>query len=324
MALQIGNLTLATNLLLAPVARYCDLAFRLAVRPLGGIGLAFTDLVNPRGLLRRTRKSMELVESDAADHPLAVQLYGSDPHEMAAAAAWCEGRGAAAIDINMGCPAEKVCKRGGGAALLRDPERAVSLARRVVRAVGIPVTAKMRLGWNEDELVAPGLARALEDVGVAAVTVHGRSVAAGFRGSVRLDGIARVVEAVRRIPVVGNGDVGSPRDARKMIDRTGCAGVMIGRAALRDPWIFRDTQAFLAGGEVPPPPTFAERLAVVDDHFRRLVRRRGERPAVLIFRQRVSWYAGRLGLAREVLDRLRRLSSVAEYEEIVGRLSGGR
>jgi tRNA-dihydrouridine synthase B len=318
--LRIGTLDLATNLLLAPVARYCDLAFRLTIRPLGGVGLAYTDLVNPRGLLRRTRKSMELVETEPADRPLCVQLYGSQAEEMAGAARWCEGNGASVIDINMGCPVEKVCKRAGGAALLRDPRAAVALAAHVVKAVRIPVTAKTRLGWNEGDLVAPELARALEDVGIAAVTVHGRSAAAGFTGHVRLDGIAHVVEAVRSIPVIGNGDVGSPRDVKKMIDRTGCAGVMIGRAALRDPWILRDSHALLTTGSLPPAPTFDERLAMMNEHFRQLVRLRGERPAVLIFRQRVSWYVGKLGLPREVFDRLRALSSAAEYWELAGTL----
>lgn len=319
--LRIGDLTLATNLLLAPIARYCDLAFRLAVRPLGGVGLACTDLVNPRGLLRRTRKSMELVETDPADRPLCMQLYGSNADEMATAAQWCEGNGASVIDINMGCPMEKVCKRAGGAALLRDPQAAATLAARVVKAVGVPVTAKMRLGWGEDDLVAPTLAQALEDVGIAAVTVHGRSTAAGFGGPVRLDGIARVVKAVRTIPVIGNGDVGSPSDAKAMLDQTGCAGVMIGRGALRDPWIFRDTHALLTTGSLPPAPTRVERLAMMNDHFRNLVRLRRDRPAALIFRQRISWYAGKLGLPRELLDRMRGISSAAEYWELVDTLT---
>ncbi len=314
--LRIGSVEFASNLMLAPVAGYCDLAFRLAIRAQGGLGLAWTDLVHPRGLVRRTAKTMQIVATDPSDRPLAIQLYGRNPDEMAAAAGVCEARGAAVVDINMGCPVEKICRRSAGAALLRDPETAVRVAERMVRAVRIPVTAKVRLGWAEGELVAPSLARALEDVGVAAVIVHGRSAESRFAGSVRIDGIARVVGAVRAIPVIGNGDVRSPADARAMIDRTGCAGVMIGRAALRDPWIFRDTQAFLATGRVPPPATRAEYAAFVNEHFRTLLRVRGERAAIAIFRQRFSWYARRLGVSAALWARIRAVGSAAEYWEL--------
>ncbi len=313
---SIGRVELATNLLLAPIARYCDLAFRLVVRPLGGLGLACTDLVNPRALLRKTPKTCQLVRTEAADQPLAIQLYGADPGELAEAARWCEAAGTPIVDINMGCPVDKVCRRSGGSALLRDINTAVRVARAVVQAVRIPVTAKTRLGWAEEDNVAPVLARALEDVGVAAVTVHARSAEARFRGPARWQGIARVVEAVRAIPVIGNGDVRCPADARAMIDRTGCAGVMIGRAALGDPWIFRDTHALLTTGRVPPPPTPLERLALMNEHFRQLVRLRGGDVAVAIFRQRASWYAPRIGLPRELRDRIRVLAAEGEYWEL--------
>src|SRR5262245_34199488 len=159
--MQIGSVKLASNLLLCPIAGYCDLAFRLTIRPLGGVGLASTDLVNPKGLLRATAKSMQLVETDPADQPLCIQLYGRDPDEMAAAAQWAESHGAVVIDINMGCPVDKVCKTDAGSALLRDPAAAAALAARCVQAVKAPVTVKMRLGWDDDTIVAPQLARRL-------------------------------------------------------------------------------------------------------------------------------------------------------------------
>ncbi|GMV95901.1 MAG: tRNA dihydrouridine synthase DusB [Phycisphaerae bacterium] len=311
--LRIGRVALSSNLLLSPIAGYCDLAFRLTIRPLGGLGLASTDLVNPRGLLRRTYKSMQLVETHPDDRPLCIQLYGAQAGELADAARWCRDHGAAVIDVNMGCPVDKVCKKDGGSALLRDPANAARLAERIVRAVDLPVTVKMRLGWDESSLVAPALAAELERAGVAAVTVHGRTAEQKFSGRVRLDGIARVVEAVRAIPVIGNGDVRSPSDAQVMMAHTGCAGVMIGRAALCDPWIFRDTHAWLTTGRVPPAPSLDDRLDLMTRHFEHLLRFRGERLACITMRQRISWYATRFPPCRPFRDKMRRIASAPEY-----------
>lgn len=314
---------LSGPLLLCPIAGYCDLAFRLTVRPLGGVALAYTDLVNPRGLLRGTAKSMELIDTEPADRPLAVQLYGNEPAYMADAARYCRDHlDLAAIDINMGCPVDKVCKTHGGSALLRQPAEAVRLAEAVVRAVSLPVTVKMRLGWDATSLVAPRLAADLERVGVAAVTVHGRTAAQAFRGRVDLDGIARVVEAVDRMPVIGNGDVKCPADAVKMMQHTGCAGVMIGRAALRDPWIFRDTQALLAEGRVPPPPSRAERIAFVRRHFESTRRIRGQRRACITFRQRISWYVRMLEAPCGWREQFVGLDSAARFMELLDALNG--
>lgn len=317
---KIGSTTLASNLLLAPIAGYCDLAFRLTVRPLGGLGMACTDLVNPRGLLRQTARSMQLVEMDPADHPLCLQLYGREVDELAVAAQWGESAGAAIIDLNMGCPVDKVCKRDAGSALLRDLDVAVAIAGRMVKSVRLPVTVKMRLGWDDNSIVAPELARRLEDIGVAAITVHGRTAAQKFAGNARLDGIARVVEAVRCIPVIGNGDVCTPHDALHMIRETGCRGVMIGRAALSDPWIFRDTHALLTTGQTPPPPTTGERIDRMLVHFEHLVRLRGERMACGMFRQRASWYTRHFGRCDDFKQAVRKLTSAAEFQDLCGAL----
>jgi len=319
--LRIGNVNLATNLSLSPISGYCDLSFRLTIRPLGGLGLACTDLVNPRGLLAQTRKSMVIVKTDPADRPLCVQLYGHEPDKMGDAARWCKDHiDAEFLDINMGCPAGKVCRRGAGAAVLRNIPLAVGLAKSVVEAVDVPVTAKMRLGWDDDHIVAPELVRRLEDVGVSGVIVHGRTAEQGFGGKVRLDEIARVVEAAGSIPVIGNGDVRSPADAKRMLEQTGCAGVMIGRAALSDPWIFRDTYAFLTTGAVPDPPTIEDRIAMMTEHFERLVKIRGERVACIMFRQRTSWYMRKLQAPRELRERLSLISSAGEYYDLAGTL----
>ncbi|MCA9310406.1 MAG: tRNA-dihydrouridine synthase, partial [Phycisphaerales bacterium] len=241
--LRIGSVQLESNLLLAPVANYCDLAFRITCRELGGLGLACTDLLSPQGLLRGTARSLDLAATNAADKPIGMQLYGGNPDILAEGARWAVDHGATIIDINMGCPVDKVTKKDGGSKLLCDPCNTVRMAARIVKAVEVPVTAKLRLGWSSDAIVAPELARDLEGVGIAAITIHGRTTEQRFRGSVRLDGIAQVVGAVENIPVIGNGDVRSPGDCVAMIERTGCAGVMIGRGAFARPWIFRDCWA---------------------------------------------------------------------------------
>jgi len=313
----LGNLKLASNLFLSPMAGYCDLAFRLVIRPLGGLGLACTDLVNPRGVLRQTGASMALIRSEPDDRPLCIQFYGSHPAEMIDAARYCRDHGADVIDINMGCPVGRICTRGGGAAMLADPARAVRLAEAVVRAVPLPITAKLRLGLDDSSIIAPQLAADLERAGVAALTIHGRTAADKFGGRVRLDGIARVVEAVRSIPVIGNGDVRSPADARRMIEATGCAGVMIGRAALSDPWIFRDAHAWLTTGSLPAPPATRERLDLITRHFEHLVRLKSERVACAIMRQRFSWYVVRLQPPPAWRHQMRGVRSAEEFHRLI-------
>ncbi len=315
--LTFGKLKLDSNLLLAPISNYCDLAFRLTIRPLGGLGLACTDLVNSRGVLRRTKRTLELLRTEPADRPLCIQLYGCEAGPMADAARWCRDNGAEMLDINMGCPAPKVTRHNGGAALLKTPPAAVRLAETVIRAVDLPVTVKVRLGWCDDSIVAPALAGDLERAGAAGIIVHGRTAAQQFKGRVNLDGIRRVVEAVRSIPVIGNGDVRSPADAGRMIDRTGCAGVMIGRYALRDPWIFRDAHAFLTTGSLPPPPSVADRLEFMRTHFEHLLRLRDERVACLVFRQRISWYGPKLGHCPAFREAMRNVRSAGEFRRLL-------
>jgi nifR3 family TIM-barrel protein len=242
---QIGSLTLKSNLFLSPLAGYTNLPFRLVVREVGGVGLCTTDLVNARSLLEKREKAFKLIETRPEDAPLAVQLFGSVPEEMRDAAVIVQERGAVSVDINMGCPVKKVVKIGGGSAMMTELDKTAALVRGMVNAVKIPVTAKMRLGWDDDNLTAPDLARALEDAGVAAIFVHGRTREQGFGGTVNLAGIRKVVQAVRHIPVIGNGDIVTPQAAKMMLDETGCAGVSIGRGAFYDPWIFKRTVEYL-------------------------------------------------------------------------------
>ena len=315
--LRIGSLELKSRLFLSPLAGYTNLPFRLTLRELGGLDLATTDLVNARSLLEKNPKAFKLIETCPADRPLAVQLFGSVPEEMRDAALYLESIGVSSVDINMGCPVRKICRVGGGSAMMTELSTTAALVKGMVEAVKIPVTAKMRLGWDDQNLTAPDLARALEDVGVAAIFVHGRTREQGFSGTVNLDGIRAVVEAVRTVPVIGNGDVTTPEAAEVMFARTGCAGVSIGRGAFYNPWIFRHTAEYLASGQMPPEPTFAQRLDVMGRHLDRMIEVFGEPHGCRMFRKVAPWYAKRFGPANEFNRRVVRLLSKAEYDEIV-------
>jgi len=316
--LAIGPVRLATNLLLAPIAGYCDLSYRLVARSCGGVGMACTDLLCPEGVLRETRRSMELAATCPEDSPLCMQLYGSDVERLCEAARWAEDRGAHVIDINMGCPVDKITKRDGGSKLLCDPERTLRLVDRVIASLRhTPLTAKLRLGWDDSCIVAPSLAARLEDAGIQLITIHGRTTEMKFGGQARLDGIAQVVAAVKKIPVVGNGDVCTPDDAQRMIDQTGCAGIMIGRAALSAPWIFRDIWSYLTIGLIPPPLSIQEKCQLMRNHFRNLCQYRNERVAVVEFRKRVSWYAKHMHPCRMLKEGIRTLQTVEEFDPII-------
>lgn len=306
--LRIGPVQLSTNLLLAPIAGYCDLAFRTVVREQGGLGIAFTDLLSPQGLLRGTATSLDLARTNAFDKPIGMQLYGAHPQIMADGARWARDHGATVIDINMGCPVDKVCKKDGGSRLLCIPETAESIVEAVVAAVGdgasttasggIPVTCKLRLGWHNDRPVAEWLAPRLVARGAAMITIHGRTTEQKFSGNVSHEGIRRVVSAVKsaspQTPVIGNGDVTEPEHAVGMMRATGCDGVMIGRGALSTPWIFRDAWALQTTGEVPASPSQREVLAIMRRYFDLMREYRGDHYAVDQIRKRVSWLAKRL------------------------------
>lgn len=315
--MRFGSLNLASNLFLSPLAGYTNLPFRRTVRELGGLGLATTDLVNARSLLERNPKALKLIETTADDRPLAVQLFGSVPEEMRDAAVYLESIGITSVDINMGCPVRKVCRIGGGSAMMTELRKTAALVRGMVRAVTIPITAKMRLGWDEENLTAPDLARALEDVGVAAIFIHGRTRAQGFGGSVNLSGIRAVVSAVKTLPVIGNGDVTTPEAAKTMLAQTGCAGVSIGRGAFYNPWIFQHTLHYLRTGQLLPEPCFAERVRVMRRHLELMVEVFGEEHGCRMFRKVGPWYAKRFGPANDFNKRIVQLSCRAEFEEIL-------
>lgn len=315
--LKLGRLELSSNLFLSPLAGYTNLPFRLVIRELGGIDLATTDLVNARSLLERNRKALKLIETCPEDRPLAVQLFGAVPEEMRDAAQYLESIGVQSIDINMGCPVRKVCRVGGGSAMMTELGRTSALVRSMVESVRLPVTAKMRLGWDAENLTAPDLTRALEDAGVAGVFVHGRTREQGFGGTVNLAGIRMVVQAAKTIPVIGNGDVTTPEAARVMIEQTGCAGVSIGRGAFYNPWVFRNTRQLLDRGMVSDDPSFDERVQVMTRHLDRMVEVFGEELGCRMFRKVGPWYSKRFGPANVFNKRIVLLSRRAEFDEIM-------
>jgi nifR3 family TIM-barrel protein len=315
--MRLGPLNLSSNLFLSPLAGYTNLPFRLVVREVGGVGLCTTDLVNARSLIENRDKALKLIETRPADSPLAVQLFGSVPEEMRDAAVIVESRGAVSVDINMGCPVKKVCKVGGGSAMMTELDRTAALVRGMVGAVKIPVTAKMRLGWDDDNLTAPDLARALEHAGVAAIFIHGRTREQGFGGTVNLAGIRKVVAAVKNIPVIGNGDIVTPQAAKKMFDETGCAGVSIGRGAFYDPWIFQRTNTFMETGVLPPEPGFSERVRVLRRHLDLMIEVFGEELGCRMFRKIAPWYAKRFGPCHEFNKRIVKVETKAQFDEIL-------
>jgi len=342
--MRVGPLKLESNLFLSPLAGYTNLPFRLVVREIGGVGLCTTDLVNARSLLEKNPKALKLIETHPADSPLAVQLFGSVPEEMRDAAAYLESIGIQSVDINMGCPVRKVCKVGGGSAMMTELHKTAALVRGMVNAVKIPITAKMRLGWDDANLTAPDLARALEDAGVAAIFVHGRTREQGFGGTVNLAGIRKVVEAVKNIPVIGNGDIITPQAAKKMFDETGCAGVSIGRGAFYDPWIFRRTLQYLSSSrgeeapisvslapsdgeragvrgkgesEIPPEPSFPERVRVMRRHLDLMIDVFGEEHGCRMFRKVAPWYSKRFGPCHEFNKKVVQVKTRYEFNVVL-------
>lgn len=341
--MRIGSLKLESNLFLSPLAGYTNLPFRLVVREIGGVGLCTTDLVNARSLLEKNPKALKLIETRPADSPLAVQLFGSVPEEMRDAAIYLEAIGVHSIDINMGCPVRKVCNVGGGSAMMTQLDKTAALVRGMVSAVKIPVTAKMRLGWDDENLTAPDLARALEDAGVAAIFIHGRTREQGFGGTINLSGIRKVVEAVKNIPVIGNGDIITPQAAKKMFDETGCAGVSIGRGAFYNPWIFQHTLEFINrsserkfaltsnnSGENNEPthvgcykeieipePSFSERIRVMRRHLDLMIEIFGEELGCRMFRKVAPWYSKRFGPCHEFNKKIVQVSTKTQFEEIL-------
>ena len=286
--MQIGTHVLRNNLLVAPMAGVTDRPFRQLCRKFGA-GLAVSEMVASNSLLWGSRKTRRRANHDGEAEPAAVQIVGADPQLMARAARYNVEQGARIIDINMGCPAKKVCNTLAGSALLRDEALVGRILEAVVRAVEVPVTLKFRTGWDRDSRNALKVADIAERSGISMLSLHGRTRACGFSGKAEYDTI-RAVKASSRLPVVANGDIASPEQARQVLDYTLADGVMIGRAAQGRPWIFREIEHYLATGEKLPAPLVPEIHAVLIAHLHALYDFYGRDTGLRIARKHISWY----------------------------------
>ena len=297
------------------MAGYTDLPFRLIVRSFGGLGLSFTEMLNPASLLRgREKKIKTLLATSPKNRPLGYQIYGKDPNQLAEAARWLADRGAPLIDVNMGCPQKKISGRGAGAGLLRKPDVAVEIVRRVIETVNVPVTVKIRLGWDNAH-VAVDLSKEFERLGAAAITVHGRTRMQQFAGKSDWDAIADVRGAVDKVPVIANGDIVSVESVRQVFKITGCAGIMLGRQPIKEPWIIRDIARDLNDQPPLPPPSREEHIALMLKHFELCVDLYGEKLAVLQFRKWTPQYLKEKPIPRTTLAALQQIKGAVELKE---------
>ncbi|MDD4169874.1 MAG: tRNA dihydrouridine synthase DusB [Desulfotomaculaceae bacterium] len=313
--MKIGPIMLANPVISAPMAGITDKAFRILARE-AGCGLVCTEMVSDQALLYGNPKTCSILNLSGEAGPVSVQIFGSNPDYMARAAEIAESRGADIIDINMGCPTPKIVKNGEGAALMREPERAVRIVREVAGRVNVPVTVKMRKGWDEKSINAVELARLMVDAGAVTLTVHGRTRSQFYSGKADWKIIAAVKEAVG-VPVIGNGDIWHPADALSMMELTGCDGVMIGRAALGNPWIFKSTLYFLKTGENLPDPSPEERIEMALRHLRLLVEYKGEQVAAREMRKHAAWYTRGLPGAARIRNMINKAECREELQEIL-------
>jgi len=293
--MRIGNFQLDGRLILAPMAGVTDRPFRQICRRYGA-SLAVSEMVSAKPELQSGRKTLLRCDHTGEPGPRSIQILGADPADMAEAAKLNVGRGAQIIDINMGCPAKKVCKVAAGSALLRDEQLVARILEAVVKAVEVPVTLKIRTGWDMDNRNAVTVAKIAENSGIQALAVHGRTRACGFSGFAEYSTIAQVKAAVR-IPVIANGDIDSPEKARLVLEQTGADALMIGRAALGRPWLFAQIRAALESDSERPTPEHQEMLSLLTEHLTELYTFYGEYAGVRIARKHIGWYAQGLGEA---------------------------
>lgn len=310
--LTIGDVTLENNVILAPMAGVTDLPFRLLCREQGA-GLLCMEMVSAKAILYHNKNTEKLMEIDTREIPVSLQLFGSEPDIIAKAAAEIEARPFAILDINMGCPVPKIVNNGEGSALMRDPRLAARIVRETAKAIGKPVTVKIRKGYDEAHCNAVELAKYLEDAGAAAITVHGRTREQFYSGAADWEIIRQVKEAVT-IPVIGNGDVADGESAKRMLEETGCDGIMVGRAAQGNPWIFREILFYLEHGVRMERPSTQEVRDMIRRHAALQLECKGDYIGIREMRKHVAWYIAGYPHAASLR---KRVCSVEQMEELL-------
>ena len=319
--LTIGNVTLPNNVVLAPMAGVTDMPYRIICREMGA-GLICMEMISAKAIYYNNKNTEELLTIDEKERPVSLQLFGNDPviiSEMAKRIADTEKRPFDILDINMGCPVPKVVGNGEGSALMKDPKLAAEIIKKTSRAINKPVTAKIRLGFNDDNINCVEMAKILEDAGAAAIALHARTREQYYSGEARWEYIAKVKDAVS-IPVIGNGDVKDPLSAKKMLDETGCDGVMIGRAAQGNPWIFKEITSYLETGIIPERPSDEELCSMIRRHARMMIDHKGEFRGMREMRSHIAWYIGSRKNAAHYRRRACELESMSELETFLSEL----
>lgn len=315
--MRIGNVELENNVILAPMAGVTDLPFRLLCREQGA-GLICMEMVSAKAISFHNRNTEALLEIAPQEHPVSLQLFGSDPGIISEIAAYIEERPFDILDLNMGCPVPKVTGNGEGSALMRNPKLVEQIVTKTVRAIKKPVTVKIRKGFTENEVNAVEIARIAEASGASAVAIHGRTREQYYSGTADWDIIRQVKEAVK-IPVIGNGDVDSPEKAEKMLKQTGCDGVMIGRAARGNPWIFHQVSAYLKEGIIPPRPDQKQVYAMMLRHARMQLEHKGEYTGIREMRKHISWYTAGYPNSARLRAAVNEVESYEQLEELLQR-----